>query len=97
MDYFLVISFTIFISVAIVFLFAIRSEGTKCYENPIQYGIRNYEKITNTTMLCTCTLLDIKYYPILITSNSTTSQVPENNPINDKWNKSVYYNFTIAR
>ena len=54
LNYFLIFGFLILIVIIILIFVNMQSEGFKCSENPLIYGINSLEKTNNSTLTCNC-------------------------------------------
>lgn len=69
---FVAIGFIIIMSYGVYTLHYLMSDSAKCLANPLEFGVKVYsEKVSEMT--CTCSFLDYKYIPMLITKNGTSA------------------------
>ena len=71
MDWLIVGIMLILITVLVFIFFEIKTEGTLCYSNPLQYGAGYYSDVAKDELSCTCSFQGKNFIPFVVTRNST--------------------------
>jgi len=80
LDDFLPIALIVLVIITAMALFIIKSEGTKCMANPLEYGVDKLGQQTNPSLMCICSYTNSSFYKSFIVESNMTYPIKDNTP-----------------